>query len=134
MACLLQTTAGDVDVTNGRVTIIRDPVQAGAIKLANRFQLFLAEWFRDRRVGVPWYQKIFVKNPNAALIKRIIRFIIVTTPPFVDADITYTPPDGKRKANVSFVAYVDPAVSAGKTVTAASLDAPFIVTVPAGST
>lgn len=110
--------------------MVTDPVAAGAIKLRNRFNLFLGEWYADTRVGVPWFQRIMVKNPNLRLIETIVRSIITSTSPFVSADVTVSPPDAKRKSTITFVATVDPLVAAGATVTATSLDAPFIVNIP----
>lgn len=130
MACVLQTSSGDIDITGGKLTVVTDPVAAGAIKLRNRFNLFLGEWYADTRVGVPWFQRIMVKNPNLRLIETIVRSIITSTSPFVSADVTVSPPDAKRKSTITFVATVDPLVAAGATVTATSLDAPFIVNIP----
>jgi len=132
MSCLLLNAAGDVDVTLGKVTFVSDPVQAGAIKLRTRLNMYLGEWFADTRVGVPWFQRILVKNPDVRLVETIIRSIIVSTPPFVDATVTVTAPDVNRKSTCTFTAIVDPLVSAGATVTATSLDVPFIVDIPAG--
>lgn len=132
MTCLLQTPDGDIDLTGGKQTLVTDPVQAGAIKLRNRLLLFKGEWFRDTRVGLPYFEQILVKNPNIALLENIFRQAIVSTPPFVSATVKVTL-DAKRKATVAFVAKVDPAVSAGATVTATSLDKPFILNLPAGA-
>ena len=111
------------------MTVVTDPVQAGAIKLRNRFLLFLGEWFRDSRVGVPWLTQILVKGPSLTIVQEIFRQVIVTTPPFIDVrDLIISPlASGTRRMDVSFTAVVDPAVRAGAIVTATSLNVPFIV-------
>jgi len=130
VSTVAQTPTGDIQITNGRTTLVTDPVQAGCIKLRNRFQLFLGEWFRDTRVGLPWFQYILIKNPSIPVVQNILRRVIVSTPPFISATVTVTPPDGQRRASASFTAVVDPKVSAGTVVTAAALDAPYIVVTP----
>lgn len=130
MAALLLTSTGDIDITNGRTTTVTDPVQAGAIKLRGRLNLFLGEWYADTRVGVPWFQRILRKGVSTRLIETIIRSVIINTPPFVNANVTVSEPDARRASVCSFTAFVDPLVSAGATVTAESLDKPFIVNVP----
>lgn len=131
MATVLLTSSGDVDCTNGRTTLVTDPVQAGAIKLRGRLNLFLGEWYADTRVGVPWFQRILRKGVSARLIETIIRSVIINTPPFINAAVTVTGPNAKRQSVCTFTAFVDPLVAAGATVTAESLDKPFIVNVPA---
>lgn len=134
MSTLLQTSDGDIDITSGRTTLVTDPIQAGLIKLRNRFKLFLGEWFRDTRIGVPWFTKVLVKNPSIPLLESIFRQVVINTPPFVDSrDLKVTINSKTRQADVSFTAVVDPAVSAGATVTVASLDKPFIVNLPNGA-
>lgn len=126
MTTLLQTPGGDIDITNGRTTLVTDPVQAGAITLTNKFKLFLGEWYRDTRVGWPFFQQVAIKNANLRVVENIVRRVILNTPPFVRADVTVTPPDAGRKATCSFVAYAP----SGATVTSTQLDLPFIVFVP----
>jgi hypothetical protein len=131
MSVLLQTPSGDLDITGGQTTLITDPVLAGAQTLRNKFLIFLGEWFLDTRVGWPFFQRVAIKKWNARLISNIVKNVIVNTPPFVSASVVITPPNGARKANISFVAVVDPkVVPGGATVTATSLDQPYIVTVP----
>lgn len=131
MSCFLQTTDGDLDFTNGRLTVVTDPVQAGSIKLFNRFRMFLGEWFRDTRIGMPYLTQILVKAPILPLVAQIFRNVIINTEPFTNATVTVTPPNaGTRMSNVSFTAKVDPKVTKGATVTATSLDVPFIVNTP----
>ncbi len=80
MSCFLQSGSGDIDMTSGKVTIVRDPDQCTAIKLTNRFKLFLGEWFRDSRIGVPYIQLVFVKNPDLGSIGQLFKRVATQTP------------------------------------------------------
>ena len=51
------------------------PALQQAVTIALEF--FLGEWFLDQSVGVPWFQDIFIKNPNSAAIQAIIRTAIL---------------------------------------------------------
>lgn len=80
MSCLAVTGSGDIAITNGRLSITQDPDIATAIKLGNRLQLFLGEWFLDTRIGVPYYQLVYVKNPNLTTVAQLFRRVILQTP------------------------------------------------------
>jgi hypothetical protein len=127
---LLQTVSGDIAVTNGQTTLVTDPVLAGAITLQNKFGIFLGEWYRDTRIGWPFFQQVAIKNANPRVAENIIRSVILSTPPFTRADVTVTQPDATRKATCSFVAYSP----SGATVTSQQLETPFIIFVPPGAT
>lgn len=71
-------------LTAGRLTIVRPTINATAIKLRNRLRFFLGEWFLDTRLGAPYRQYLFVKNPNLAIAKQVIRKIIEGTPGVVE--------------------------------------------------
>lgn len=45
-----------------------------------RLRFFKAEWFLDKRQGMPYYQVVFVKNPDLSLIQSVFRRAILTTP------------------------------------------------------
>lgn len=49
-------------------------------RLRTRFQFFKAEWFLDKRLGIPYREFILIKNPNMILISFIFRQVLVTTP------------------------------------------------------
>lgn len=67
------------------VRILRGP-DACIQKLRSRFRLFKGEWFLDQRIGIPYKQKILVKNPDPVLINAIFRKVILGTPGFASLD------------------------------------------------
>jgi len=74
---------GDILLTNGKITIEQDPFFAAAIKLRNRFLFFRGEWFLDTREGVPYFQLVFVKNPDLNVISRLFTDIILSLDPVI---------------------------------------------------
>ncbi len=79
MANLLLTLAGDLDFSSGGLQIVEGSDEI-AQKLFTRLQFFLGEWFLDRRQGIPYYQKILIKNPELIIIQSIFREAILETP------------------------------------------------------
>lgn len=78
----------------GRLQLETDEVIAASIKLKHRFQFFKGEWFLDTRVGVPYFDVVYVKNPDIELIRRMIRRIILSCPPITNVkkvDVFYLP-------------------------------------------
>lgn len=51
--------------------------------LSLAYTVWLGEWFLDQRIGVPYIQKIFVKNPSLPLIERIYRRATLKCPGIV---------------------------------------------------
>ena len=48
-------------------------------KVSIRLKWFLGEWYLNLLIGVPWYQKILIKNPNKLdVIDYIKRQILLT--------------------------------------------------------
>jgi hypothetical protein len=49
-------------------------------RLRHRFRFFLGEWFLDLRLGVPYYDYLFVANPDDRIVRALIRRIIEGVP------------------------------------------------------
>lgn len=47
--------------------------------LAIRLRFVLGEWFLDITQGIPYYEEIFIKNPNQIQIESILKQEIVQT-------------------------------------------------------
>lgn len=108
------------------LSLVTDRATAAAIKLADRFKMWLGEWFLDIRQGVPYIQTVFVKNPDISAVRQLFRQIILTTPPIVtcnDVQLVYNPQ--QRQLNYNFAAVTD----TGAVITGGD-GAPFIVVNP----
>jgi hypothetical protein len=100
-----------------------DPVIAGGIKLYNRLQFFLGEWFLDQRQGIPYFQEILVKNPDRAVIVRLLRRVILSVPVIASVPVVELEYDPKtRKASFYFEA-----LAADGRKISGGIGAPFIV-------
>ncbi len=112
------TTGNDFAFSDsGRLVLETDEVVAAAIKLKHRLQFFLGEWFLDTRLGVPYFDVVFVKNPDIEVIRRMFRRIILSCPPIVDVnklDIFFL--KAERKLIYEFQAVAED----GRTVTGGS--------------
>lgn len=124
MSILKVTDDDDVFIDEfGRLVVVTDKLECAAVKLKNRFRLFLGEWFLDTRIGVPWFQVVFVKNPDLSVIRRLLNRIILSVPPIITVtklDLDYDP--AARVLGFSFEAVGDD----GRILTGGSGE-PFIV-------
>lgn len=70
---------GDLAIVAGNLGIV---TEAAAIAQAIRCRLllFLGEWFLDTRQGVPYFQRVLVKNPDLPLVASTVRTAILGTP------------------------------------------------------
>jgi len=125
----LDPQTGGFLITNGRTTLLRGAA-AGAVKIANQFKLFKGSWFRDTRVGIPYFPAIFgVKNPDLNVARQFFRGVLLGTLGVKNADVTVSFNAAAREMDVAFKAQWDD----GATITATSLDQPFLVDVPVGA-
>lgn len=67
---------GDIEIPP---RIVRG-VEAIRLRLVARLKFFKAEWFLDKRQGMPYFEAVFVKNPDIALVQSIFRRAILATP------------------------------------------------------
>jgi len=79
MANLLLTADGDLDLSSGNLQLVTGPDEL-VQKLTIRLRFFLGECFADLRQGMPYFEKVLVKNPDLVVIQAIFREAIVTTP------------------------------------------------------
>lgn len=55
-------------------------VEAIRLRILARLRFFKREWFLDLRQGMPYYEAVFVKNPDIGLVQSIFRRAILSTP------------------------------------------------------
>jgi hypothetical protein len=79
MDLLLDAESEDLDLSDDQVTLV-DGADAIRQHLQVRFRLFKGECFLNTNVGMPYFQRILVKNPNLLAIRGIFRRAIIATP------------------------------------------------------
>lgn len=83
MDIALNTATGDLDLSNGDLYLIEGN-DAIAQHVSQRFKTFLAEWFLDETVGVPYFDYIFRKNPNPVVIDAVLKRTALESPGVVE--------------------------------------------------
>ena len=87
----LQLTNNDVDYTVQKCIII--------------LKVFKGEWYLNINIGIPYFENIFIKNPNIGLIEDIFKTIILsieTIEELIDFNLTYN--NTIRKLSLDFQA------------------------------
>lgn len=79
MADLALDSNHDLLIEDDKLSIV-DGDDALVQHLTIRLRFFRKEWFLDARVGVPYYDKILIKNPRLVTVRGILRQAILTTP------------------------------------------------------
>lgn len=79
MADLKLTTLDDIDFSQDDLQVI-DGIEAIAQHIRIRLRFFLAEWFLDQRIGVPYYRQILIKVANENIVRETLSRVIIDTP------------------------------------------------------
>lgn len=78
MTDLKLTAAGDIDLTNGRASLVDgDDLIVQRLRINLRF--FTGDWFLDLNYGVPYHGRVLIKGVNDADIHQIFQAAIVNT-------------------------------------------------------
>ena len=95
---------GDIDVfAIGDISLTESIRQAVLIRL----RWIYREWKLGPDMGFPWFEEVFVKNPNIAKIRGLIRDEILQVEGVTAAEVTSVKYDkAKRTAVISFTCYV----------------------------
>lgn len=70
---------GDLVIENGDFVFVTG-IDATAQFLGQGLRLFLGEWFLDETIGVPYFDEVFVKNPNPVALDTIFKTYILNFP------------------------------------------------------
>lgn len=97
---------GDLRLTDGQLTLVEGD-DAIDQHLRNRLRFFLGEWFLDTRQGLPYFQSVFVKNPNRPAVRSAFRRTIRETPGIVAVTELQLTINADRSTQVDFVATLD---------------------------
>jgi hypothetical protein len=88
---------GDFVLTTG--------VDAVAQFVGQRLQTWLGEWFLDTTEGVPFREKIFLKNPNIVDVETTLKLIIIESPGIIElTSFNLTLDSAARTAHLAFTA------------------------------
>jgi len=79
MSDLKLTTTHDLDLTGNQLALEQDRAASIAQHVKIRLQFFLNEWFLDRNLGIPYFERILVKNPDLTTISNIFQEAILET-------------------------------------------------------
>ena len=102
--------------------IVRGP-DAIIQRLSARLRFFLGEWFLDRRLGVPYYRDVLVKNPSIPLVTSVFRRVVAGTPG-IDRVHSFTArlDASRRELTASFEALAE-----DQTVKISAVDSTFLI-------
>ena len=96
---------GDLVVADGdlQLTYEDDGTSAALAQEATiRLRLFLGEWFLNEGLGLPYFEVVFVKNPNPSQIRALVRAELLRIKGMASveaAELFYT---GARAATLAF--------------------------------
>lgn len=96
------TRSGDIAISGYDIVATDSIEQAILIRL----RWFLAEWVYDTSLGVDWFGKVLIKNPNSLLIRRMIEDAIMSVEGVNSVEnLTLTLDKTTRAATISFTVH-----------------------------
>ncbi len=95
---------GDIVIENGDL-VLNDGLTAIRQNILQRLRTFFGEWFLDNTIGLPYFEQIWVKNPDQSKIDALFQNAILGTPGVVSLnEYSFVPDFQKRTLNIAFVA------------------------------
>lgn len=70
---------GDIELENGDLAFTIG-VDSTIQFLTARLKLFATEWFLDETKGIPYFDSVFVKNPNPVALDTIFKTAVIESP------------------------------------------------------
>lgn len=67
----------DIEYINGR-TRITEQDEAIQHKIGQELKFFFAEWFLNQNRGIPYFQRIYVKNPDPEFLDATFKNVILS--------------------------------------------------------
>lgn len=104
MDLALDSQTGDLYLVGGNLATVdgRDAI-AQSLLLSLRF--YLGEWFLDRRIGIPYFERVLVKNPRIPEVESILRQVILAAPGVTGLErFDFTFDAAQRTARLRFTA------------------------------
>lgn len=101
----LETVDHDLALVDGTLVLCKD-ARAICQHVEARLRLFLGEWFLDQREGVPYFQDVFIKDPNIPLVKSLLSNVVSGTPGVVtitEAAFEFDPDERRLYYTLSFM-------------------------------
>lgn len=96
---LQMTRRGDLLITGYDIMVTDSVEQAILIKL----RWFFGEWIYNTELGVQWFEKVLVKNPNKLLIRRMIEDAVLSVDGVKSvSNVTLSLNNATRKATIGF--------------------------------
>ncbi len=95
----------DLIISGGRLAVVTDGAEV-VQHVRSRLLFYLGEWFLDNEAGVPYFQQIFTKPANIALVESILKTTIIQTPGVLKLTEFASSYEGKsvRRLTVTFAA------------------------------
>lgn len=75
----IDPTTKDLSISNFNLQLTADSNENLSQKVETRLNTFAGEWFLNRELGVPYYERILKKNPNYADVNSLLLSVIATT-------------------------------------------------------
>ncbi len=100
---LNQDSDGDILVTNGNVAF-NSGIESIRQHLQIRLRTFAGEWFLNTSVGVPYFDSVFIKNPDLTVLNTVFTKVILDTPGVISLSSLSFEISGNRQLFVSFSA------------------------------
>lgn len=99
---LLLDNDGDLALVDGDLQLVSG-VEAIRQDAQLRLRFIRGEWFLDPTVGVPYFQDVFVKNPDLARIRAVLIDELRRTPGIVEVpELTVTLDSATRRLTGTF--------------------------------